>query len=105
MASQQQPEKRVQFDFDVTFTNGGGLRGDSFRLDIPGEDIDDNALANHGVRDLRLRLLMVQSIHITNKRIIDEPHKRGIEAASGTANFRCHIDLSHSIEDGITQYL
>lgn len=103
MASQQQPEKRVQFDFDVTFTNGGCLRGDSFRLDIPGEDIDDDALANHVVRDLRL--LMVQSIHITNKRIIDEPHKRGTEASSGTSNYRRHIDLSHSIEDGITQYL
>lgn len=102
MASQRQPEKRVQFDFDVTFTNGGGLRGDSFRLDIPGEDIDDDALANHVVRDLRL--LMVQSIHITNKRIIDEPHKRGIEASSGMANFRRHIDLSHSIEDGMITY-
>jgi FMN-dependent NADH-azoreductase len=33
------------FDFDVEFLNGGGLQGQGFRLDIEGDDIDDDALA------------------------------------------------------------
>jgi arylformamidase len=66
-------EKRVQFDFEVDFTNGGGLRGHGFRLDIPGEDITDEALAEHIVRDLRL--LMVGPVRIQNKQILREAHK------------------------------
>ena len=87
-------EKRVQFDFAVTFLNGGGLQGHDFRLDIPGDDIGDDELAEYLVRDLRL--LMVQQVRITNKRIITEPHKRGAGAR--------HIDLSHTIEDGMLTY-
>ena len=34
-------EKRVKFNFELSFTNGGGLQGRDFRLDIPGEDISD----------------------------------------------------------------
>ena len=87
-------EKRVQFDFAVTFLNGGGLQGHDFRLDIPGDDIGDDELAEYLVRDLRL--LMVQQVRITNKRIIVEPHKRGAGAR--------HIDLSHIVEDGMITY-
>jgi kynurenine formamidase len=87
-------EKRVQFDFAVTFLNGGGLQGHDFRLDIPGDDIGDDELAEYLIRDLRL--LMVQRVQITNKRIITEPHKRGAGAR--------HIDLSHTIEDGMITY-
>lgn len=75
MSSAQRSEKRVQFDFAVTFANGGGLRGEGFRLDIPGDDITDDELGDYVIRDLRL--LMVQSIQIANKQIIAEPHKRG----------------------------
>ncbi|MEU5938333.1 hypothetical protein ABZ807_03940 [Micromonospora sp. NPDC047548] len=32
---------RARFDAEVTFANGGGLRTDGFRLDIPGRKIDD----------------------------------------------------------------
>ena len=28
-------EHRVEFDFEIAFTNGGGLTGTGFRLDIP----------------------------------------------------------------------
>ena len=87
-------EKRIQFDFAVTFLNGGGLQGHDFRLDIPGDDIGDDELAEYLVRDLRL--LMVQQVRITNKRIIVEPHKRGAGAR--------HIDLSHIVEDGMITY-
>jgi hypothetical protein len=38
-------DRRVQFDFEVDFSNGGGLHGQDFRLDIEGEDIPEEALA------------------------------------------------------------
>ena len=38
-------EKRVCFDFEVDFSNGGGIQGQDFRLDIDGDDIADDALA------------------------------------------------------------
>ncbi len=69
------PEKRVKFDFEVAFTNGGGLQGQDFRLDIAGETISDADLADYLVRDLRL--LMVGAVRILSKEIITEPHQRG----------------------------
>ncbi|RNF82639.1 cyclase [Montanilutibacter psychrotolerans] len=67
-------DKRVVFDFEIDFSNGGGIQGQQFRLDIEGDDIDDDALADYIVHDLRL--LMVGAVRILNKRIIVEAHKR-----------------------------
>lgn len=67
-------QHRVVFDFEIEFSNGGGLQGQEFRLDIEGDDIDDAALAAYLVRDLRL--LMVGRVRIVRRRIIVEPHKR-----------------------------
>jgi len=67
-------DKRVVFDFDITFSNGGGLQGQEFRLDIVGASIEDDVLAKYIVKDLRL--LMVGEVKILNKRIITETHKR-----------------------------
>nr|WP_298728883.1 cyclase family protein [uncultured Steroidobacter sp.] len=97
-------QKRVQFDFEVEFLNGGGLQGQGFRLDIEGDDIDDSALAQYVIQDLRL--LMVGRLAILNKTIIVEPHKRSragatTEAAKSAATL---IDLSHTIEDGMITY-
>jgi len=72
--------KRVQFDFEIEFSNGGGLAGRSFRLDIDGDDIDDDTLADLLVRDLRL--LMVGAVRIRNKIILSEAHKRGAIAVA-----------------------
>lgn len=69
---------RVVFDFEIEFTNGGGLHGHDFRLDIDGDDIDEAELIRHVVRDLRL--LMVGPARILAKRIIAEPHKRSVAA-------------------------
>ena len=66
--------KRVLFDFEIEFSNGGGLQGQDFRLDIDGDDIDDQALADYVVRDMRL--LMVSAVRILRKRIIVEAHRR-----------------------------
>ena len=67
-------DKRVQFDFEIEFTNGGGIQGQEFRLDIDGVDISDEELAKYIVEDMRL--LMVGEVRILNKKIINEKHKR-----------------------------
>ena len=77
-------DRRVQFDFEVDFSNGGGLQGQGFRLDIDGEDIADDALAAFVIRDLRL--LMVGAVRILNKEIIRERHKRNGAAAPAAAS-------------------
>lgn len=66
---------RVKFDFIVHFTNGGSLSAQDFRLDIPGNDISDDELAAHLIQDMRL--LMAGRVDISNKQIIQEPHRRG----------------------------
>lgn len=70
-------DKRVQFDFEIDFTNGGGIQGQDFRLDIDGDDISDQELATYIVEDMRL--LMVGEVRILNKKIIQERHKRVVE--------------------------
>lgn len=90
-------DKRVKFDFEIDFSNGGGIQGQDFRLDIDGDDIADAALADFIVRDMRL--LMVGAVRILNKTIIEEPHKREqVGRVSGI------VDLSHTIEDGLVTY-
>jgi arylformamidase len=97
-------DRRVQFDFEIDFSNGGGLQGQGFRLDIDGEDIADDALAAFLVRDLRL--LMVGAVRILNKQIIRERHKRNGATAPAAApdQGRVRIDLSHVVEDGMITY-
>jgi kynurenine formamidase len=93
-------DKRVQFDFAIEFTNGGGIQGQDFRLDIAGDEISDRELADYLVQDMRL--LMVGKVTILNKSVIVEPHRRQpINAAPGRSPF---IDLSHTIEHGMITY-
>jgi arylformamidase len=87
---------RVQFDFEIDFSNGGGIQGRDFRLDIAGDDISDRELADYLVADMRL--LMVGAVRISNKRIIAETHKRKPVDASSRADQ--YVDLSHVIENG-----
>jgi arylformamidase len=98
-------DKRVSFDFEIDFSNGGGIQGQGFRLDIDGDTISDDALAAYIIRDMRLS--MVGAVRILNKQIITEPHKRaadaqpGVAEAAGSAKF---VDLSHTIEAGMITY-
>lgn len=94
-------DKRVKFDFEIEFTNGGGIQGQDFRLDIEGDDIADRKLADYLVQDMRL--LMVGQVRILNKEIIVEPHKRQA-ADRSTAKVSPFVDLSHTIEDGLVTY-
>jgi arylformamidase len=92
-------EKRVKFDFEIFFTNGGSITGNDFRLDISGDKITDKELADYIVEDMRL--LMVGETRILNKEIFDEPHKRKPINASRK---NLMIDLSHTIENGLVTY-
>lgn len=89
-------DKRVKFDFEINFTNDGGIQGQDFRLDIASDDISDKELADYLVKDMRL--LMVREVRILNKEIIDEKHKRGLVDSPD------YIDLSHTIYDGLVTY-
>lgn len=86
-------EHRVQFDFVVHFTNGGSLSAQGFRLDIPGEDIPDDALAAYLIQDMRL--LMAGRVDIANKQIIAEPHKRMAISTAGLP--QATIDLTDRV--------
>lgn len=72
--TQTTKNKRVKFDFETHFTNGGSLQGTAFRLDIDHDNISDEELADYIARDLRL--LLVRDTKITKKEIINENHKR-----------------------------
>ena len=96
-------DKRACFDFALEFTNGGGLQGQGFRLDISGDDISDEELAAYIIRDLRL--LMVGRVQILNKTIIEDQHKRGeLGGAAALSAGATRIDLSHTIEHGMVTY-
>ncbi|MET7945723.1 cyclase family protein [Micromonospora sp. NPDC005324] len=83
---------RAQFDAEVSFANGGRLRTEGFRLDIPGREITDDDLAALFVR--HLGLLMVADVRISATTIIEEPHKggRGV-AVDGTEFQVARIDM------------
>jgi len=89
-------DQRVLFDFAVEFSNGGGIQGQEFRLDIAGATIDDAELADYIVRDMRL--LMVKQVHILKKQVITERHKRAEPPR------RLLVDVSHTVEDSMITY-
>jgi arylformamidase len=93
-------DKRVKFDFEIYFTNGGSVKGEDFRLDISGDTISDKELADYIVEDMRL--LMVGQAIILNKKIFNEPHKRKPINKKNEAGLL--IDLSHTIEHGLVTY-
>jgi len=91
---------RVQFDAMVTFQNGGRLSVEDFRLDIPGTEIEEDALAELLVR--QLGLLMVNEVQILRKRAIREAHKgsRGVFLPRA----RRIVELNHPIRNGMVTY-
>jgi len=95
-------EYRAHLDFDIRFTNGGGLTGTGFRLDVPAADLGDDTLARLLVRHLGLAL--VAEVTLRDVRFVDEPHRgsRGVDAAP--ARSRRVIDLSHPIRAGLVTY-
>lgn len=95
-------DTRAVFDFVITFSNGGGLRGEGFRLDLPRPDAREEEIA--ALLVAHLGLLMVQKVELRNVRRIEEPHKgsRGVPRAPGGS--RRLLDLSHPIHHGMVTY-
>jgi kynurenine formamidase len=103
-----EPEYRAHFDARIEFANGGGLTAERFRLDVPGPDVDEAAVARLLVHHLGLAL--VGSVTLTGLRIVEEQHRgsRGItvpaESGAPAASARRIVDLSHRIREGLITY-
>ena len=102
------PEYRAHFDARIEFANGGGLTAEGFRLDVPGPDLDEAAVARLLVQHLGLAL--VGSVQLTGLRIVEEQHRgsRGAtvpdESGAPAASGRRVVDLSHRIREGLITY-
>ncbi len=107
-------EYRAHFDADIAFVNGGGLRAEAFRLDLPSPQLTEAEIGELLVRHLGLAL--VGRVELSNLEIVAEAHKgsRGVgegagagaaasAASSGTQRGRL-VDLSHVISDGLVTY-
>src|SRR5690606_31367844 len=93
-------DKRVKFDFEIYFTNGGSIKGEDFSLNIAGDDISNKEHADYNDDDLRHP--MVGQTKILNKETIAEPHKRKpINADTGK---KLLIELSQTITNGLVTY-
>ncbi|ANJ25926.1 cyclase family protein [Agromyces aureus] len=116
-------EYRARFDADIAFVNGGGLRADAFRLDLPAADPTEAEIAELLVRHLGLTL--VGSVQLSNLEIVEEAHRgsRGVSRTQdapddspssrpdGAARHerllnppRALVDLSHPIRAGLVTY-
>ncbi|PRB00848.1 cyclase family protein [Microbacterium sp. MYb64] len=96
-------EYRAHFGFELRFANGGGMQGDGFRLDLPSPDLDTVAIGLLLVRHLGLAL--VESVVLTDLRIVAEQHRGSRGTASPTvASERRIVDLSHPIHAGLVTY-
>jgi arylformamidase len=97
---------RAQFDAVVTFANGGGLRAEGFRVDVPGPEVGEQEVAALFVASLSL--LMVESVELSQLSVFAEPHK-GTHAgpsdhpAPAEAAGRI-VDLSHPLHTGLITY-
>ena len=103
------PQYRAQFDATVTFSNGGSLRAEGFRIDVPGPDSGEQEIAALFVASLGL--LMVDRVELRGLRVFPEAHKgtRGGPSDPGRAPMRQTtgwrwVDLSHVITAGMTTY-
>src|ERR1700753_1702532 len=83
-------EYRAQFDAVVTFANGGGLRTEGFRIDVPGPDVSPQEAARFFITSLNL--LMVESVEVNDLRVFAEPHK-------GTRGGASDLPGAHRVPD------
>ncbi|MFE6964330.1 cyclase family protein [Agromyces sp. NPDC057679] len=109
-------EYRARFDAEIDFVNGGGLRAEGFRLDLPSPDLGEAEIGELLVRHLGLAL--VGRVALANLEIVAEPHRgsRGVgavgdvsgaghEASDASRTERpVLVDLSHTISAGLITY-
>ena len=106
-------EYRAHFDAEIDFVNGGSLRAEGFRLDLPSADLGEAEIGELLVRHLGLAL--VGRVELANLDIVEEAHRgsRGVDVAS-TADAAASarpavlrgelVDLSHTIRAGLVTY-
>ncbi len=99
---------RAEFDATVTFANGGGLRAERFRVDVPGPDTGERQVAELFLASLSL--LMVERVELAGLRLFAEPHKgtRGgpsdVASPAPATGDGTLVELSHPIEAGMVTY-
>jgi kynurenine formamidase len=95
-------EHRAVFDFHISFTNGGGLEGKGFRLDVPSPSVTEEEVGWLLVRSLGL--LMTGAVKLEGMTIVEEPHRGSRGAEMPRAAVRGLVELSHSLVHGMTTY-
>jgi kynurenine formamidase len=109
-------EYRAVLDAEIEFVNGGGLRTEGFRLDLPSADLTQAQIGELLVR--HLGLAMVGRIELSRLEVVEEAHKgsRGVggagagadaDAAASRATMATRgelVDLSHPIRAGLITY-
>ncbi|MFL6130271.1 MAG: cyclase family protein [Mycobacteriales bacterium] len=99
-------DHRAEFDARVTFSNGGGLSAQGFRVDIPGPETTEREVADLFVA--ALGLLMTERVEVSGLRVVEEPHKgtRGGPDDAGRRPARTwrYVELNHVISAGMTTY-
>ncbi|MBE7700567.1 cyclase family protein [Oerskovia sp. Sa1BUA8] len=106
------PQHRAHLDAHVTFANGGSLRTEGFRLDVPSGDLQPDDVARLLVRHLGLAL--VGSVEITGLTFVEEPHvgSRGAadagpvlgDGAAPAGRTSRLVELSHTLREGLVTY-
>src|SRR5918994_3781802 len=101
-----EPEYRAEFDARVTFSNGGALSAEGFRIDVPGPHPTEAEVADLFVASLGL--LMAQRVDVRELRVVTEPHQ-GTRGGPSDASRRPvtawrYVELSHVITAGMTTY-
>jgi arylformamidase len=98
---------RAEFDATVTFSNGGQLQVDGFRVDVPGPDTGEAEVSVLFVTSLGL--LMSDRVEVRGLRVFPEAHKgtRGgpsdADRAATATGWRW-VELSHVITAGMITY-
>src|SRR6185437_5863919 len=110
-AAMSEPEYRAIIDAAVTFSNGGGLTAQGFRVDVPGPDVTHDQVGELFLASLGL--LLSDTVEIRGLRIVQEQHRgtrggpsasaaQGADADAGTR--RRYVELNHVVSAGMITY-
>jgi arylformamidase len=95
---------RAFVDGRVSFSNGGSIAVEGFRLDLPAADVDRSEVGRLLVASLGL--LMADEVTLSDVRVFEEPHKgtrggpSGPSVSSPQVGGRL-VDLAHHVRDGM----
>ena len=106
-----EPQYRGVVDAAVTFSNGGGLTAEDFRLDLPGPDVTEQEVAELLLASLGL--LLADAVEIRRLRVVQERHRGTRGGPSGSGEGRGDVDrptrsrfveLDHVVSAGMITY-